>query len=215
MDTNDLNHFVLGKVLLNRFTLHQALKPHVFVALDSESSNTVVLKYAPKEQLQREWNSMKQCSSPYVIEPLARFESLLILPYIEGQSLLAFTLAQTSLFIDIMPQIAKAIHNVHQSGWVHGDIKPSNVLYSPKNRLITLIDFGAARPVNTPLSMLDEWQLTPGFSSSIKHEGVGTITAKDDWYALKKWLAQIDDASLSSKDKHRRMDWTRWLGKQC
>jgi len=215
MNIKELTPLIPGKVLLNRFILLEKLAPHIFVALDYESGNKVVLKQAQEAQLQRELHCMMDCTSPYTIQPLAHFPTLLVLPYIEGRSLLTFNLEQSSLFIAIIPQLVRAIQSVHQAGWVHGDIKPSNVLYLSKYQLITLIDFGAAQPANTPLSILDEWQLTPGFTSVLKRQGIGIIEAKDDWYALKQWLEQIDHASLSNRDKHQFLNWTRWLHSKC
>lgn len=215
MNIKELPPLIRGEILLNRFILLEKLTPHVFVALDNESGNKVVVKQTQEAQRQREWHSMMECSSPYIIQPLTHFPKLLVLPYIEGKSLLTFSVAQSSLFITIIPQLVRAIHSVHQAGWVHGDIKPSNVLYLSQYQVITLIDFGAALPVNTPLSTLDEWQLTPGFTSILKQQGVAIREPKDDWYALKQWLEQIDPASLSSRDKHQYLNWTRWLGSKC
>lgn len=215
MNIYGFTHLTSGKTLLNRFTLCKVLNSHVFVAFDSELGFKVVIKQAQQQQLQREWSCTNQCYSSNIIKPFACLPSLLVLPYIEGENLLSFTNEQTSLFIELIPQIVQAIQDVHHADWVHGDIKPSNFLYTPDNHLITLIDFGAAMPINTPRSMLDEWQLTPGFSSKANYQGIGVITPKDDWYALRSWLAQIDDSLLSITDKYWRLHWARWLDSQC
>lgn len=202
----------VGNELLNRFTLIEELKSRVFVAIDDFSGNKVVIKQAANEQLEREWHCMKQCHSSYVIQPIEILPSLLILPYIEGECVLTFSLNRCSLFVSCIPQIVRAIDCVHQAGWVHGDIKPSNIMFLPELGSIKLIDFGAAWPVETPLNQLSEWQLTPVFSRNTRQEGIGNVEKKDDWYALKIWLEQIDDNLLTSRDKSKLINWKKWLG---
>ena len=46
--------------------------------------------------------------------------------------------------VHIVEQIASALHSAHQSGLVHRDVKPSNILVTPKD-FAYLIDFGIAR----------------------------------------------------------------------
>lgn len=44
-----------------------------------------------------------------------------------------------------MFQVALALHYVHQSGILHRDVKPENILIDRKTGLIKLIDFGSAK----------------------------------------------------------------------
>ncbi|MCW8327882.1 hypothetical protein MD588_03595 [Photobacterium sp. SDRW27] len=201
----------LGTVLFERYTLIEVLSLGVFVAIDNGTGGKVIVKHAEHEQLEREWLCMTQCHSPYINQPIEILSSLLILPYVEGESLITFSLDQCSLFIACLPKIVRAIDCVHQAGWVHCDVKPSNILYLPELGSIKLIDFGAAWPVGTSLYQLNEWQLTPGFSRSTRQEGIGNIEREDDWYALAKWLEQIDESVLGLKDQRQLGRWKLWL----
>jgi serine/threonine-protein kinase len=44
----------------------------------------------------------------------------------------------------VVRQIAAALGSLHSAGWLHGDVKPENVLVSPQGHA-TLIDLGLAR----------------------------------------------------------------------
>ena len=45
-------------------------------------------------------------------------------------------------------QIAMGIQHCHSKGFIHGDIKPGNILISKKDGLIKLCDFGLSRPIS-------------------------------------------------------------------
>jgi serine/threonine protein kinase len=48
--------------------------------------------------------------------------------------------------MNIMENLIKAVQHMHQRGVVHRDLKPDNILISPKNNGATLkiIDFGVS-----------------------------------------------------------------------
>jgi serine/threonine-protein kinase len=55
-------------------------------------------------------------------------------------------------------QTAEAIGALYQSGWLHGDVKPSNIMVAP-NGHVTLLDLGFARPVEQSGSIAERWIL--------------------------------------------------------
>jgi serine/threonine-protein kinase len=59
----------------------------------------------------------------------------------------------------IARQVAVAIDAIQNAGWVHGDVKPSNILVSPSGH-VTLIDLGFARRI-APLSQPADTQAQP------------------------------------------------------
>lgn len=49
--------------------------------------------------------------------------------------------------LDYLAQAAEALERAHRSGWVHGDLKPSNLMLADDGRM-RILDFGAAAPVD-------------------------------------------------------------------
>jgi len=78
---------------------------------------------------------------PYLVMPL--FPGMSLQNLCHEQPLLSIT--QAAWFLR---QISQGIATLHQHGWIHADIKPSNVMLSTDGHA-TLIDFGLARRINS------------------------------------------------------------------
>jgi len=133
------------------------------------------------------------------------------MPFIEGESLLSFSVHQTSEFLLLVPQIVRAIMAMHAQGWVHGDIKPSNVIYNVNKGEISLIDCGSALQSGTTLSNLSSWQVTPGFCSADRYEQSHIVVPQDDWYAFYQWLLQLYNSDLTLPEQLLLTRWLNWL----
>lgn len=47
---------------------------------------------------------------------------------------------------DIFTQICDSVRYIHRKNFIHGDIKPENIIFSDLNmRSVKIVDFGAAR----------------------------------------------------------------------
>ena len=70
------------------------------------------------------------------------------MPWLEGTTLQAYTAGRRLLdppaVLWIARQTAEALAALDQAGWMHGDIKPSNIFLSPQGH-VTLLDLGLAR----------------------------------------------------------------------
>lgn len=79
--------------------------------------------------------------------------SFLVLPYVKGGNLRRLihgkSFCPLATAIPLLRQVASAIDYAHESGVIHGDIKPENVLLSEDHRTAFLADFGVARHFDT------------------------------------------------------------------
>jgi serine/threonine protein kinase len=77
----------------------------------------------------------------------------LVLPYLKGGNLRKLihgkSFSPLAAAIPLLRQVAAAIDYAHESGVIHGDIKPENVLLSEDHRSAFLTDFGVARHFDT------------------------------------------------------------------
>ncbi len=77
---------------------------------------------------------------------LRTVEVLMVMEYIEGLTVEQHRPNRLEHFLMIFRKVAAGLHAVHQSGHVHADIKPNNILLG-KNGVVKVIDFGQACPI--------------------------------------------------------------------
>lgn len=82
-------------------------------------------------------------------------------------------------------QIAQALEKLHANGWVHGDIKPDNILVDSKGH-VTVIDLGFAARVHTPLHRV--FRGTPAYASPELMNGGSAALPAMDVFALGRVL---------------------------
>lgn len=124
----------------------------------------------------------------------------LILPYLEGATLdaaIGAGAATASDVADVCPrglhyahalwlarQTAQALAAVHESGWLHGDVKPANLHVAPSGH-VTLLDLGLAQSLDVNDSPRDRT-----FAGSISYAAPETFcpalarTSASDVYSL-------------------------------
>lgn len=103
--------------------------------------------------LAREVQVAGRVAHPHLVPVLAasldRPPYYLAMPFLEGHSLAAYLAREVTLDLPfvfwIARQAAQAAVALARAGWMHGDVKPSNIVISPAGHA-TLIDLGFAAP---------------------------------------------------------------------
>jgi serine/threonine protein kinase len=112
--------------------------------------------------LQREALVGQAISHPHLISVLAAHVSkppyFVVMPWLDDRSLADCVASGNPLPVGLAiwycRQAAEALDALHQRGWMHGDVKPANILVSALGH-VTLIDLGFARPPSEPSTPLD------------------------------------------------------------
>ena len=141
----------------------------VYRARPSDCPSTSPADYAVKELLPersddplarkvlaREMTIGQQVShpnlSPVLDAGIAQERPYLVMPLFSGVSLQKLCHQQPLLSITqaiwFLRQVSQGIATLHQHGWIHADIKPSNVMLGSDGHA-TLIDFGLARRIGS------------------------------------------------------------------
>ncbi|MFT7052855.1 MAG: serine/threonine protein phosphatase PrpC [Psychromonas sp.] len=134
-------------------------RSHVFLALDSESQQSVVIK-TPSTELRNnkkylegfmleEWIA-KRLNNPHVakaIEPTRKRHFLyLVSEYIDGITLTQWMIDNPKPSINqvrnIIEQTAKGLQAFHRQEMVHQDLRPNNIMID-SNNIVKIIDFGS------------------------------------------------------------------------
>ena len=155
---------------------------------------------AEKRQcLQREALLGQQLNHPHLLPVLAhhlhRSPYYLVLPRLPGTTLRHFLKQRrrvsTATALSVARQVAQALAALEENGWMHGDVKPANVMLSPSGH-VTLLDLGYAR-------RLDEqgWQLdrplvgTPYYMAPEMFTSRLKVDIRADFYSLGALLYEL------------------------
>jgi serine/threonine-protein kinase len=151
--------------------------------------------------LEREAQAAAQVAHPNLISVLASEvpadEPHLVLPYLPGTTLgrvlrcgLRPTLAQSLWYIR---QTADALAAFHRAGWLHGDVKPDNILVSVQGH-VTLLDLGFAARIGAVDGSQDAVQplvMSPAYAAPERLVSRTSATAAADIYSLGAALFEL------------------------
>ncbi|MGB2768757.1 MAG: protein kinase [Candidatus Zixiibacteriota bacterium] len=189
----------------------------VYLARDTKLNRQVALKFLPaqyasdkefKERFKREAQAAAVLNHPNIItiHEVAEHESrpYISMEYVEGVSLKEL-IARGGLsidrIIDIAGQICGALAQAHQTGIVHRDVKPQNILVDRDGRL-RILDFGLAKvKKEAMLTQLGTTVGTVAYMSPEQARGEDVDHRTDIW-ALGVVLHEMLTGEMPFKGEH-------------
>lgn len=164
--------------------------------------NELYKTYHESDDMWREYLALLACRCRWVQEVKmidVLNNTINFVYYGRARDFLSFDDSEEVLSLQLLPDIIRAISHCHNNGWVHGDIKPSNILYFPQENAIRLIDFSAAQRIGTDRGDLVRWQVTPQYSNIERCCGNGVVKTQDDWFSLMKMTQQARHKSSNER----------------
>ncbi len=174
----------------------------LYLAVHPESKKTVVVKVlSPKyvthpelvDQFLKEAEIIKRATHPNVVQLYGQgsWEKglYLAMEFIRGISLRQFILQQSLSLkrsVDIILQVAYALHHLHLHGIIHGDLKPENILINEEGE-VKVIDFGIAKCIEEVKREKKNKQAiagTPNYMSPEQKQNSSHIGFASDIYSL-------------------------------
>jgi len=131
----------------------------ISLATELKSGKTFAVKHIVREtaddqkfldQAEVEYKVSHQLSHPYlrhslhihrVRKLLTVKEMFVVMDYVDGLTLETARPNRLNTFLTIFQKVAEGLHAMHEAGWVHADIKPTNIMLASKGT-VKIIDFG-------------------------------------------------------------------------
>ncbi len=107
------------------------------------------------QQMENEYKIVSELKSPYirkVIEihrvrkHLQLKELIMVMEYVDGLTVEEARPNRLNTFLVLMNHVAEGLHEMHEHGYVHTDIKPNNVMIA-RGGAVKIIDFGQSCPL--------------------------------------------------------------------
>ncbi len=174
--------------------LSQSPEVTVVAAHDPETNQDVVIKLCSSEDqrpaMHCEAQALRRVQHTNVATLISSGESeagaYLVLAFVPGKSLTQWLKDNPnpaeSDVVSILKGLAHALTAAHTAGYVHRDMKPSNVIIRPDGKPV-LIDFSAATPIVDAAATATS-DLTPGFAAPEQYELGGQEGPWTDVYGL-------------------------------
>jgi serine/threonine protein kinase len=134
-------------------------------------------------------DSSSHSQMPYLVMPKLDGESM-------GHHLTSSPAKKLPVALWLIRQTAQALSVLHESGWIHGDVKPENVMVGPRGHA-TLVDLGFATRIHSVRNRL--FRGTPDYASPELMSGQHAALPAMDIFSLGRmlwqWMARIEPVS--------------------
>lgn len=180
---NPLNHtqlwLAVAKINQQQVIIKQLLQGYTQTQFDN---------FYQEYQIYEQINNLGKNKKCYFAERLdgkiGTYDNWLALPWYQGQNLKQIMAENPRSFsqkIDYFIQLCQAIGVLHSLGFVHCDIKPSNIFIT--NEQVKLLDFGLAKPTKFSQNQKNSTAGTPAYMSPEQFHGA-KIAETTDFYSL-------------------------------
>jgi WD40 repeat protein/serine/threonine protein kinase len=159
-------------------------------------SRSLIDQPAALERFLREVHAAAQLSHPNIVTAYDAEKAgdlhMLVMEFVPGQSLAEVLAKQGPLPVakacHYMRQVAWALQHAHERGMVHRDIKPQNLMLTPKGQ-VKVLDFGLAKVVSERdrgkrLTASDAYMGTPEYSAPEQATDARSADIRADLYSL-------------------------------
>ncbi|MDY7225552.1 serine/threonine protein kinase [Hyalangium rubrum] len=109
----------------------------------SKNRYAVKLAESPQEA-KAEYEVMRALSHPGIPKVRRQFEASLVMDFIVGKEVKSLIPTSVGLACEVGVAVANILLYMHKAEYVHGDIKPANVMIDQKGKYL-LIDYGEAK----------------------------------------------------------------------
>lgn len=163
------------------------------------------------EQFINEARTLAQFDHPNVVRVKTFFKGFntayMVMDYYDGISLNEYIVQKgqplsEQVTLGIMYPILDGLHEVHNKGFLHRDIKPHNIFLTTTKRVI-LLDFGAVCVSMNERSKSMSVVLTPGFAPPEQYHGKGKQGPWTDIYAVAATMYYMMTGSVPAEATER------------
>jgi PAS domain S-box-containing protein len=158
------------------------------------------------KKIEHEYSLRDELDSAWAVRPLAlseqRGQTTLVLEDPGGETLDRFLLGPMEMtrFLRFAVGLATALGRVHESGLIHKDIKPANVLVNPATGQVRLMGFGIASRLPRERQAAEPPEFIAGTLPYMAPEQTGrmnrSIDSRSDLYALGVTLYEMLTGTL-------------------
>lgn len=142
----------------------------------------------------------KDSSEPLHCLVMELIEGINLLEWLEKRGNRPIGQDEERIALDWLQQLADILAHVHDRGFFHRDVKPSNIMLSSRGPLV-LIDFGEAREI-TPEQVTTVY--TKGYAAPEQYKGGADL--RSDWFGLGRTFVHL----LTGTDPNELVDPQTW-----